>query len=172
LGYRQGKPHRKYVTRRTRTEAVAEIRRLLEAQRQGQLVTTGSMTVGEWFATYLQQVARPKIRPRTLDRYALDVERHIVPAIGRYRLDKLRPAHLLELYNAKAAESLSGASVRHMHAVIRRALNVAVKWQLVAVNPAALVDAPQARQHEITLLSAAEARQLIRAADGDRMAAR
>jgi hypothetical protein len=57
---------------------------------------------------------------------------------------------LVELYNAKAAEGLSGASVRHMHAVIRRALNVAVKWQLIAVNPATLVDAPQARQHEIT----------------------
>ena len=42
----------------------------------------------------------------------------------------------MELYNAKAAEGLSGASVRHIHAVIRRALNVAVKWQLIAVNPA------------------------------------
>jgi hypothetical protein len=51
LGYRDGKPHRKYVTRRTRAEVAAEIRRLLEAQRQGQLVTTGGMTVGEWFAT-------------------------------------------------------------------------------------------------------------------------
>jgi integrase len=172
LGYRQGKPHRKYVTRRTRAQAAAEIRHLLEAQRQGQLITTGSMTVGEWLATYLQQVARPKIRPRTFDRYALDIERHIVPAIGRHRLDKLRPAHLVELYNAKAAEGLSGASVRHMHAVIRRALNVAVKWQLIAVNPATLVDAPQARQHEITPLSAAEARRLIRATEGDRMAAR
>jgi hypothetical protein len=56
LGYRNGKPHRKYLTRRTRTEA-AEIRSVLEAQRQGQLVTTGTMTVGEWLGTYLEQVA-------------------------------------------------------------------------------------------------------------------
>jgi Phage integrase family len=46
LGYREGKPHRKYVTRRTRAEVAAEIRRLIEVQRQGQLVTTGGMTVG------------------------------------------------------------------------------------------------------------------------------
>ncbi len=94
LGYRNGKPHRKYLTRRTRTEVAAEIRRLLEAQRQGQLVTTGTMTVGEWLGTYLEQVARPKIRSRTYDRYRSDIERHIVPAIGRHRLDKLRPGHL------------------------------------------------------------------------------
>jgi integrase len=130
------------------------------------------MTVGEWLATYLEQVAKPKIRPRTYDRYRSDIERHIVPAIGRHRLDKLRPAHLLALYNAKTAEGLSDSSVRHIHAVIRRALNVAVKWQLITVNPATLVDSPQPGQHEITPLSATEARRLIRAAHGDRMAAR
>jgi integrase len=172
LGYRDGKPHRKYVTRRTRAEVAAEIRALIEAQRQGQVNTTGGMTVAEWLATYLDQVARPKVRPRTLDRYASDIDRHIVPAIGRYRLDKLRPAHFVALYNAKAAEGLSGASLRHMHAVIRRALNVAVRWQLIAVNPATLVDAPKAAQHEITPLTAAEARRLIQAAEDDRMQAR
>ena len=55
LGYREGRPHRKYVTRRTRAVVAAEIRRLLEAQRQGQLITTGTVTVGEWLATYLEQ---------------------------------------------------------------------------------------------------------------------
>src|SRR5438105_2590785 len=73
LGYRNGKPHRKYVTRRTRAEAAAEVRRLLELQRQGQLVTTGGMTVAEWFTTYLEQVAKPTLRPRTLDRYRGDI---------------------------------------------------------------------------------------------------
>jgi integrase len=91
LGYRQGKPHRKYVTRRTRAEVAAELRRLLEAQRHGQLVTTGGMTVGEWFAVYLDQVARPGLRPRTFDRYSSDISGHILPAIGRHRLDKLPP---------------------------------------------------------------------------------
>jgi integrase len=172
LGYREGKPHRKYVTRRTRAEVAAEIRHLLEAQRQGQLVTTGGMTVGEWFATYLDQVARPTLRPRTFDRYSSDIAGHILPAIGRHRLDKLRPAHLVALYNAKAAEGLSGSSLRHIHAVIRRALNVAVKWQMITVNPATLVDAPRAAQHEVVPLSADEARQLIRAARADRLEAR
>lgn len=172
LGYRQGKPHRKYVTRRTRAEVAAELRRLLEAQRHGQLVTTGGMTVGEWFAVYLDQVAKPGLRPRTFDRYSSDIAGHILPAIGRHRLDKLRPAQLAGLYNAKAAEGLSPASLRHIHAVIRRALNVAVRWQVLAANPAVLVDAPQARPHEFVPLSAVQARRLIHAAKQDRMQAR
>jgi integrase len=172
LCYRQDKPHRKYVTRRTRAEVAAELRRLLEAQRRGQLITTGGMTAGEWFAVYLDQVAKPGLRPRTFDRYASDIALHILPAIGRYRLDKLRPAHLAALYNDKAAEGLSPASLRHIHAVIRRSLNVAVRWQVLATNPAVLVDAPQVRQHEVIWLSADEARRLIQAARGDRMQAR
>jgi integrase len=83
-------------------------------------------------------------RRRRLDRYVSDIDRHIVPAVGRYRLDKLRPAHLVALYNAKAAEGLSSASLRHIYAVIRRALDVAVLWQLIAVNLATLVDAAKA----------------------------
>jgi integrase len=102
--------------------------------------------------------ARPRERALKAERGAGSAGRG---AAQRCRLDKLRPAHLVELYNAKAAEGLSGASVRHIHAVIRHALNVAVKWQLIAINPANLVDAPQARQHEITPLSAKEARRLI-----------
>ena len=65
------------------------------------------------------------------------------PGAAAAPLDKLRPAHLVALYNAMADEGLSGASLRHMHAVIRRALNVAVKWQLITVNPASLVDSPR-----------------------------
>jgi integrase len=130
------------------------------------------MTVAEWLATYLDQVAKPKVRPRTFDRYHTNVERHIIPAIGRVRLDKLRAPHLVALYNAKATEGLSGSSLRHIHAVIRRALNVAVKWQLIPVNPATLVDAPQGAPHEITPLSAAEARRLVEVAQDDRMQAR
>lgn len=172
LGYRQGKPHRKYITRRTRAEIVVEIRRLLEARHQGQVVTTGRFTTREWFEQYLEQVAKPKVRPSTFNRYRSDVDLHILPMIGRHPLDKLRPAHLVALYNAKAAEGCSRSSLRHIHAVIRRALNVAVKWQLIPVNPATLVDAPQAAAHEITPLTGDEARCLVEAAAGDRLEAR
>jgi integrase len=67
---------------------------------------------------------------------------------------------------------MSAASLRHMHAVIRRALNVAVRWQLISVNPATLVDAPKAAEHEVTALTADEARRLIRGARDDRMQGR
>jgi integrase len=51
-------------------------------------------------------------------------------------------------------------------------LNVAVRWQVLATNPAVLVDTPQARPHDVVPLSSAEAWRLIQAAQQDRMQAR
>ncbi|OLE26301.1 MAG: hypothetical protein AUG44_13455 [Actinobacteria bacterium 13_1_20CM_3_71_11] len=56
-------------------------------------------------------------------------------------MDKLTPLHLTAFYRDRL-QVLSPASVRRLHANLRRALNVAVRWQLIPVNPANLVDPP------------------------------
>jgi hypothetical protein len=38
----------------------------------------------------LRDAKRQRVRPRTLDHYALIVERHIIPALGKHRLDRSR----------------------------------------------------------------------------------
>jgi hypothetical protein len=42
----------------------------------------------------LRDARRQRVRPRTLDHYALIVERHIVPALGKHRLDRLSERHV------------------------------------------------------------------------------
>jgi integrase len=59
-----------------------------------------------------------------------------------------------------------------LHANIRRALNVAVKWGLLVRNVALLVDPPPRQHHEVMPLTTDEARAFIAAASGDRLAAR
>lgn len=172
LGYGEGRRRRRYFYGRTRAEVARKLRAALDARDTGQLIAAGSYTVAEWFETYMRDVAKPRVRPLTFERYARDVRLHVVPAIGRVRLDKLQPAHLVALYNTKRAAGLSPNSIRHLHAVIRRALAVAVRWRLVAVNVATLVDSPTVPHHEVVPLSVAEAHRFLAAARGDRMAAR
>jgi hypothetical protein len=50
--------------------------------------------------------------------------RHIVPTLGKQRLDRVRPEHLTKLYREKVAVGLSPATVRYVHAVIRAALGL------------------------------------------------
>ena len=127
LGWIDGKRRRKAATRATRREAVEWLREAQQSHDAGALVSK-TPTVAEWFAVYLDDHAAARVRPRTLVNYRRDVERHVLPALGRVQLDKLRPEHLTRLYRQKTAAGLSPATVRHVHAVIRAALGLAVRW--------------------------------------------
>ncbi|GAB7193396.1 site-specific integrase [Kineococcus sp. NUM-3379] len=171
LGWHDGKRKRKYALRRTRREAATWLQETLQAQRNGTLVRE-SVTVAAWFPTYLEKVAAPKVRASTLVNYERDFRRHIEPSLGRIKLDKLEPRHLADLYASKTAAGLSAASVRHIHATLRRSLNVAMKWGLVSRNVALLVDPPSRREFRVEPLTVEEARLVLAAARGERLEAR
>jgi integrase len=76
------------------------------------------------------------VRPTTLDFYARHVHGHIAPLLGGYRLTALRPERIEEWHGELRAKGLSPRSVRHIHGTLRTALGKAVKWDLLARNPA------------------------------------
>lgn len=171
LGYVDGKRKRKAATRATRREAVEWLREAQQSHESGALVSR-TPTVAEWFAVYLNEHASARLRPRTLANYRRSIERHILPALGRLRLDKVRPEHLTKLYREKAAAGLSPATVRYLHAVIRAAFGLAVRWGRIPRNVALLVEPPAPAHSEITPLTVEEARALLAAADGFRLGTR
>jgi integrase len=130
-----------------------------------------SPTVEAWMSTYLREVAATRVRPVTLDGYRQLIRLHITPQLGRDRLDQLRPQHVAELYR-QLGTTLAPASVRRVHAVLRRSLTVAVRWGLIPTNPALMVDAPATTRTEIVPYTVAEAGKLLDVAALDRLEAR
>jgi integrase len=59
---------------------------------------------------------------------------HIVPVLGRVKLDKLNALQVQGLYRAKLDEGLSTGTVRLLHVVLLSALEQAVKWELIRFN--------------------------------------
>ena len=83
------------------------------------------------------------IRPLTVRRYAAIVNSYIKPReLGTVPLRSLTGAHLNRLYAELEAEGLSIATRRLTHAVVRRALNDAVRWGKLTRNPASAADPP------------------------------
>ncbi len=60
---------------------------------QGRLVVHQSMTVSAYLEKWLNDVVKQSVRPRTYDSYELNVRR-LVPLIGHYKLDALKPGHV------------------------------------------------------------------------------
>lgn len=61
-------------------------------------------------------------------------------------LDKLKPVHILDFYNWLYSQGLKGNTVVKYHANIRKALDYAVKTDLILTNPAIKVGRPNQEQ--------------------------
>jgi len=114
---------------------------------------------------------KPRVRPLTYAGYKVNVEKHLVPTLGKIPLDQLTPEHVQQMINSRLAAGFSGRSVAYMHQVLRTALGLAVRWDVVTRNVARLVDRPRIERRPIKPLSPDEARQFLRAIRGHRLEA-
>jgi integrase len=162
---------RKAFYGKTRREAAEKLTRALAAQQQGLPLVGERQTVGQFLTHWLEDVARPSVRPRTYASYAQLLRLHLLPELGRVPLAKLSPQHVQSFLNRKRAAGLSARTVQYLHAVLRRALGQAERWGLVARNVARLVVPPTAERPDVQPLTIEQARQLIAAARGDRLEA-
>jgi integrase len=168
LGYEDGKRVRKHVLGHSRKEVVDRMDALLRANREDRPIPDQRVKVGPFLRQWLDEVARPTIRPSTYDSYADIVTLHLAPGLGRIALAKLAPADVQAFLNRKLASGLSPRRVQYIHAVLRRALVTAERWGMVSRNVARLVDNPRVTRHEITPLTPEQAHVLIDAAVADR----
>ena len=172
VGYRDGRRVRRVVYGRTRREAnhrLAEVRRQADA---GVDVAAKRQTVGRFLDTWLEEVVRPSTRTKTYVTYASIVRVHLIPGVGRVWLDRLGPADIQAMLNAKAKAGRAPRTVRSIRAVLRDALGCAQRWGLVSRNAAALTEAPRVRQQEPTVLTPTQAREFVDAVRNDRLGAR
>ena len=97
-------------------------------------------------------LVRDDLSPSTVRGYERIIRCYIHPAIGRVSLTKLRTDQLDRFYSQLRDEGsqdggpLSPATVRQTHAVIRRALNQAMRWGWITTNPASLARPPRVRR--------------------------
>lgn len=91
------------------------------------------------------------LSPTTVRRYRGLLDKHILPAIGSQPIHRVRTSDRDDLYlGLLKHRSLSPASVRQVHATIRRAMSQAVRWEWIATNPAANTTPPRVRANTIT----------------------
>lgn len=156
---------------KTQDEARRKLAELVKLRDQGLLIGTERQTVAQYLSDWLENAAKPAVRPKTYDAYRLYLNRHIIPTLGTHQLAKLTPQHVQAFLTGRLAAGLAPKSVRHLHAMLRRALNQAVRWGLVPRNVAALVEPPKAARFEVTPLAAEDARRLLDTVRGDRLEA-
>lgn len=114
---------------------------------------------------WLEQ-AGPDLSPTTLRRYRDLLRLHILPGLGPIRIHKIKTADLDRLYLGLVSDKgLSPASVRQIHAIIRRALRQAVRWGWIVTNPAADASPPRVRKPDVSPPDVEQVGELLRYAN-------
>jgi integrase len=125
--------------------------------------------VAEFLRMWLETSVKPRVRPLTYAGYKVNVEKHLIPSLGKIRLDQLTPLHVQQMMNDRLSRGLSTKSVAYMQQVLRTALGLAVKWDMVSRNVARLVDRPRIERKPINPLTPDEARRFLAAIRGHRL---
>lgn len=148
----------------TKKDAEKRLSELLNQVDTGTFMKPGKLTLAEFLETWLADVAKHNLSPRSFERYAGIVRQHIIPDIGRIPLTQLRLDHLQKHYSDLLENGLSPQSVRYDHAIIHRALQSAVIRGLVRQNVARGAEMPPVRRIEMQVWDAEEVGRFLESA--------
>jgi integrase len=156
----------RYLTRTvhgTRREADVQLRQLiLEA---GLAHETSHATFDDLAAKWLE-LASASLSPSTLREYRRLLAKIILPQFGSVKVRAIRPSDLDIFYGSLRRRGVSGRplsaqSVHHVHALIRRLLNQALKWGWILTNPALSASPPRVDRVELDVPDVATVTQII-----------
>ena len=149
----------------------------LASERNGRNDQTRSLTFGAYLTRQWLPGKRVVLAASTYTGYHRNVERHVLPTLGRIGLRRLRPHHLDALYDRllhpiDGRVGLAPKTVYEVHLVIRGALADAVRRGILARNVALVAHAPRLRsipKVEQQAWTADELQSFLRAAAGHRL---
>ncbi len=149
----------------------------LAAQLNGRNDDARALSFGAFLTTRWLPGKRMTLSMSTWDGYRRKIDRHIVPALGRTAIRRLRPAHLESLYEAmlrptNGRKPLAAKTVLDVHLIIRGALEDAVRKGLVSRNVALVAHAPKLRsipRVEQQTWTAEQLQEFLRCAAGHRL---
>lgn len=163
LGSIGGKRVRKTVTGKTLRDVQRKFKDLKRRTDAG--VDSEDWTVAKWMEHWLRTHVEGELRATTVVTYRRNVERWIVPHLGKIRLDRLRPEQIEALYADMRDAGLSDSSRRQVHAILRRALRIAEEQRRIEWNPAAKAKAPSVGKKTHGKFTLDEAMKILQALD-------
>ena len=117
-----------------------------------------------WFNNHKKMLA-----PNTVNGYAVNINNHIIPAIGDIKLKDIKPCQLEAFYTDLIDNKhLSAKTVKYVHNVLKVALKAAVDNKLISDNPCLKAKTPKIPKYQSQLLSVQQLKTLLKAVSGNR----
>jgi integrase len=167
---------RRSVMAKTRREALEKAQELLQKRRKGLKTDEAKASLADFLQRFLSfYKTEGGVALRTWQDYRYHIDENIVPGIGAIALSELRPQEVDLWMKSLRERGLGNRTVEYAQAVLRRALQFAVEWEILDRNPAAARFRAAKRKRaassgakRIRFLDPKEAKGFLEAIRGDR----
>ena len=151
------------TVRGTKKDAQAVLNKLLRDKDMGALIEPARMSLDDYLDHWLETSVKPRVREGTHQEYTATLRRNVRPTLGAKKLGSIKPVDIQGLYTEMQKRGLKD-SVRYTHTVLKDALKQAVKWQMLAQNPADFVDLPKMSRSKVQALTQEETQRFLEVA--------
>lgn len=144
----------------SRKDAEVALAQFVVEANHGLIPEGKSITFEEFFHVWQINYGEKELAPSTYKRYVRMLETRILPYLGSFTLEKIKPTDLMKLYDMleqdtqikrlaknngeRTFKPLSKKTILEHHRLISSMLHKAVYWQLIPFNPAERVQPPRA----------------------------
>jgi integrase len=160
-----------YTVEGTKKEAERRLRAELLKVETGAYVKPVNITLGEYLNSWLDEYVETQTRPSTADGYRDIINSHLIPELEGIRLTALEPSHIQTYYTRMVQSGrrdgeggLSAMTIKHHHAILRKALKCAVESGIVGRNVAEAVKPPRVDQTKQKALAPDDVKRMLDAA--------
>jgi integrase len=152
-------------------DAVGKREELNTRVRKGEVVahSEGRQTFATVASLFLD--AQTNLRPKTIATYEAHLRNHVLPHLGRRRIDAIRVQDVADLVAALQKKGLAGWTIRGALTVTGRVFGFAVRRGWIAESPLGRLERgerPKVEKHEMRLLTTDEIGALLDAATTQR----
>ncbi len=164
VGYNlQGRPIKESKTVHcSKKEAKIELAKFVSDVQKGMYVEGKSLKFTDFVEIWKRDYGSKELAPSTYRRYLGMLESRILPYLGHFKLDKIKPTDIMQFYDLlskdtqivrrknnngkKTGKPLSSKTIAEHHRLLHAMLQKAVYWQLILANPAERVQPPKTRK--------------------------
>ena len=180
-----GKVQYKGGRAKSHAEATEKLRKLQSEFLTGRLAAPSTGSLGKYLDGWVNNSIKPNRAMSTYVQYRWLIDQHIVPHLGKKRVEDVRRPDVQKLIALKATQlvkprsdrgqgttgvKLSRNTLRLIRAVLHAAFNDAIRDGIASINPASHVELPKEAKKAPISLKEAEARTLLEIATGAEMA--
>ncbi|MCR1952937.1 site-specific integrase [Clostridium sp. DSM 100503] len=144
---------------KTKGECRIAASKIINELENGTYYESSDIKLNEFLKKYLNTI-QPNLSLKTFKTYEYFSNSYITPYLGEMKIKNIKPLQIQDFYN-EISKNISSTTVRHIHNFLHKALNIALRWQLIKDNPSDYIEKPKRAKTEMHVLNEQQINDLL-----------